>query len=102
LGSGAVRVHDAGRPVSRVCVASGAGFSAFEEARAWGADTFVCGEAKHSAFLDAAHAGINLLDCGHHATEVVVFKPLIAALRRQFPAVEFRLSERQGEPYYCI
>lgn len=102
LRCGVVRFYDAKRPVSRICVASGAGFSEFEEAYAWGADTFVCGEAKHSAFLDAAQAGINLLDCGHHATEAVVFQTLVPTLQEIFPSVEFRLSEQQGEPYRCI
>lgn len=102
LGSGVVRYHDVGKPVENVCVASGSGFNAFAEARAWGADTFVCGEAKHSAFLDAAHAGINLLDCGHYATEVIGFHTLLPTLKKRFADIEFRLSERQKEPYQCI
>lgn len=102
LGSGVIRFNGSGRPVKHVCVASGSGFSSFAEARAWGVDTFVCGEAKHSAFLDAAHAGINLLECGHHATEVVVFQNMIPVLKGRFPEIEFVLSERQGEPYDCL
>ncbi|MDR1736162.1 MAG: Nif3-like dinuclear metal center hexameric protein [Oscillospiraceae bacterium] len=99
LKSGVVRFYDAGRPVKRVCVASGSGFAEFPEALESGADTFVSGDIKMSGFLAARHHKINLLDCGHYATEVTVFDTLIPALAARMPGVEIRLSERQGEPF---
>lgn len=102
LGSVAVSFHDAGKPVRRVCVASGSGFDVFPEVVRYGADTFVTGDLKMSAFLEARHFDVNLLECGHFSTEVVVFRNVIPALSARFSDVEIRLSERQAEPYRLV
>lgn len=102
LGSVAVSFHDAGKPVKRVCVASGSGFDVFPEAMRYGADTFVSGDLKMSAFLEARHFGVNLLECGHFETEVVVFQKLIPTLQARFPQIKIKRSERQTVPYRCV
>ena len=102
LGCGVVRFFDAGRPVSKVAIASGSGWDNFPDVLRCGADTFVTGDVKHSSFLEARHHGVNVLDCGHFATENVVFPPLMAYLSEKFPALEIKLSAVQGEPYQCL
>lgn len=56
-------------PVRRLAVLTGAGCSALGEAVAAGADCFITGEPRHSAYHEARAAGINCIFAGHYATE---------------------------------
>ena len=100
LGS-AVRAAGPERKVRRVMVCGGSGGSEYPYAKDVGADVLVTGECKHSEAIEAVHAGVNVLACGHYETESIVLKPLINALRERTEGVEFILSE-EGNPLRSI
>ncbi len=56
-------------PVQRLAVLTGSGCSFLEEAIEAGADCFITGESRHSAYHLAREAGINCIFAGHYATE---------------------------------
>jgi putative NIF3 family GTP cyclohydrolase 1 type 2 len=101
LGSGVVRYLDLGKPTQKLAVCSGSGFRAYTSAKAAGADTFLTGDIKHSAFLEAQHDGIQVLDCGHYATEALVLDPLIERLRGSCPGIQITRSVIEREPFQC-
>ncbi len=70
--------------VTQVGVVSGAGSGALREAAALGLDTLVTGEAPHHAYLDAEELGVNLVLCGHYATETLGVRELAARLGTRF------------------
>lgn len=78
-----LRYIDAGKPVHRVAVGSGACSGYISQAIAAGCDTFVTSDLKYNDFLDTA--GINLVDAGHFPTENVVTPVVAAYLRKMFP-----------------
>jgi dinuclear metal center YbgI/SA1388 family protein len=102
LGSGVVRYFDAGRPSERVAVCSGAGGFILEDAIRAGCDTFLSGELKHSMFLTAQNYGINLLCCGHFATENIITPVLTGFIREKFPQLTVTLSSETAEPFQCL
>lgn len=56
-------------PVRRLAVLTGSGCSALADAIGAGADCFITGEPRHSAYHEALEAGINCVFAGHYATE---------------------------------
>jgi dinuclear metal center YbgI/SA1388 family protein len=69
LGSPCRIAGDPGAPVRRVAVAGGTGAFLWPAARRAGADALVTADVKHHEGLDAAAAGLVLIDAGHFATE---------------------------------
>ncbi|HJO04587.1 MAG TPA: Nif3-like dinuclear metal center hexameric protein [Acidobacteriota bacterium] len=55
--------------VSTIAVVTGSGCSVLDEVVALGADCFITGEPRHSAYHDAREAGLNCIFAGHYATE---------------------------------
>ena len=55
--------------VEKVGMCSGAGSDEWTAAAAMGAQAFLTGEVKHHIALEAADAGMVMLEAGHHATE---------------------------------
>ena len=94
VGAFGLRYHDAGRPVERVAVMGGSGSEALPVAVAMGADTYVLGEAKYSAFLDARDLGINLIEADHYCTENVITEPLQKTLSEAFPGLVVTVSAK--------
>ena len=70
LGTPAVTLADAGRPVRWVAVSGGEGKDFIDLARANGADAYVSGRFGYHAMQDAAAAGLTLVEAGHFYTEV--------------------------------
>ncbi|MBC8535637.1 Nif3-like dinuclear metal center hexameric protein [Feifania hominis] len=92
LGLGAVRFHDAGRPVCKLAVLGGAGGSYLEELAALGIDTFVTSDIKHHLFVAAADRGLNLVDAGHFETENPICERLAQILTEHFPELSVTRS----------
>ena len=92
-----LRYVDAGREVRRLAVMGGSGGSALADALAKGCDTYVTADIKYNQFLEAKEKGINLIDGDHFCTENPVIPVLAERLRRQFPDVEFLVSQRHGQ-----
>ncbi len=66
----------------RVGILTGAGADWVDRARLIGICTLVTGEGPHHTFLQAEELGMNLLYCGHYATETVGLKALASHLER--------------------
>lgn len=94
-----VKYADAGRPVKRLAVISGAGGSMFADALAAGADCLLTGEANHHQALDARRLGMSLVAAGHFATEQPVVPVLADRLQKQFPSLRVVCSRRGKDPF---
>ena len=55
--------------VSTIAVVTGSGCGALDDVVALGADCFITGEPRHSAYHDAREARLNCIFAGHYATE---------------------------------
>lgn len=71
-------------PVQRLAVLTGSGCSFLSEAIEAGADCFITGESRHSAYHQAREAGINCIFAGHYATETFGVRALGARLAEEF------------------
>lgn len=89
----AMRVVDAGRPVRRVCACPGSGMSYWREAHASGCDTFVTGDVRYHAALDALEAGMNVIDLGHHGSEELIVVPFMEKLQQELPGISVSAYE---------
>ena len=94
-----VKFTDAGKPVRRLAVISGAGGSLFEDALAQGADCLLTGEANHHHACDAKRLGLSLIAAGHYATEFPVTAAVAAKLRAALPELDVLVSEANRDPY---
>ncbi len=70
--------------VRRVAVVTGSAASFLDDARLAGCDTLLTGEARHSTYLEAEEAGLNICLAGHYATECFGVKALAAHLAEKF------------------
>lgn len=61
----------------KIAICTGSGTFAMQDAINAGADTFVTGDVKYSAFMRAREAGLNLIDLGHFETEQIIV-PVLA------------------------
>jgi dinuclear metal center YbgI/SA1388 family protein len=68
----------------RVAVCSGFGVTFLEDAIAAGADTLITGETSHQWFHPVEERGLNVIFCGHYASETVGLKALARHIERQF------------------
>ncbi|MDL2266637.1 Nif3-like dinuclear metal center hexameric protein [Desulfovibrio sp. OttesenSCG-928-G15] len=71
--------------VHRVACCPGSGGSMFKEARAAGADVYITGDVKYHTALDAATAGIRILDVGHFILEEEMMRRLALHLHEVLP-----------------
>ncbi len=75
--------------IKKVLVCSGSGAQDHTLLKSNCCDALVTADVRHNNFIDAAHEGNALYDCGHFNTEVVVIKPLCDMLSKQFNNIEF-------------
>ena len=92
-----LRYYDAGRPVHKVGVMGGSGTNELAYAVQAGCDTYVVGEVKYNAFLDAREYGINLIEADHFCTESLILAPLAKMLVKEFPEISVSVSKTQGQ-----
>ena len=100
LGVSAVRLYDSGRPIGHIATCGGAGGSFLREAIAAGADAYITGDVKHDPYLDAAEAGITLIDATHHATERPMVTMIAEILQQGAPDVEVLVVEQRPPCIY--
>lgn len=98
LGANGLRYFDAERPVQRVATGCGSCGEYLLDAYQAGCDTFVTGDLKYSAFLDAQGYGMNLIDAGHFATENPIVQKLAGKLQEAFPQLEIFVSNVMVQP----
>ena len=83
-----LRYADGGKPVHRVALCSGSGGDLWESLVGTDVDTLLTGEAKYHHFLEAEQCGINLIEAGHFATEVLILPVLEQWLTEADPSLE--------------
>ena len=81
------RLIDTGRDVSMVAVCPGSGMDYWKHALSLGCDTFVTGDVRYHAGLDAKEAGMNVVDLGHFGTEEIIVTPLAERLKQELKGV---------------
>ena len=77
--------------IERVGMCSGSGADEWHEAAALGAQAFLTGEVKHHIALEAADAGVVMLEAGHHATEEPGIFALANALQNSALIVKYKV-----------
>jgi dinuclear metal center YbgI/SA1388 family protein len=87
------------RPAARVALCGGAGASLIPHALAAEADVFVTGDVKHHHALDAAAAGLTIIDAGHHGTEWPFVPALAEVLASAMPDSTVSVSETRTDPF---
>jgi dinuclear metal center YbgI/SA1388 family protein len=87
--------------ITRVGMCSGAGADEWLAAAAMGAQAFLSGEVKHHIALEAADAGVVMLEAGHHATEEPGIFALAEALQMSELGVQYnvRVSMSSAKAY---
>ncbi len=88
-----IRLVDAGKPVRRVGACPGSGMDYWRDAYVSGCDTFVTGDVRYHAALDAKEAGMNVIDLGHHGTEELIVVPFMEKLQHELQGVHIRAYE---------
>jgi GTP cyclohydrolase I len=81
------RLIDAGRDVSKVALCPGSGMDYWKHALNLGCDTFVTGDVRYHAGLEAKEAGMNVVDLGHFGTEEIIVNPLAERLKQELTGV---------------
>lgn len=94
LGTSGIRYHNAGKKVHKVAVCGGSGGEFVKRTAELGCDTLVTADVKYHQFLDAKELGVNLIDADHFCTENVVVPVLADMLKKGFPDVDVRISEK--------
>lgn len=82
---------DASAMVEKVGLCSGAGSDEWPAAAALGAQAFLTGEVKHHVALEAADAGVVMLEAGHYATEAPGIFALADALQNSALVVQYKI-----------
>ncbi|MGD1992284.1 MAG: Nif3-like dinuclear metal center hexameric protein [Anaerolineae bacterium] len=77
------------------CISGGAA-SMIDKAEEAGLDTYITGETSHTFFHQAAERGLNVLFCGHYATETLGVKALARHLEAKFELETLFLSVPTG------
>jgi dinuclear metal center YbgI/SA1388 family protein len=99
LGSDVRIAGDPGRAVATVALCGGAGASLLPDAIRSGVDAFITGDLKHHQALDAAAAGLTVIDAGHYGTERPFVPVLAQRLADAGPPGEVLVSERSTDPF---
>ncbi|MDY0291736.1 MAG: Nif3-like dinuclear metal center hexameric protein [Desulfuromonadaceae bacterium] len=99
VGAGDAKVH-------KVAVCSGSGSSAMYAAKFSGADTLVTGDLKYHEAQSAAEMGLNIIDAGHFATEIIVTtglqRTLTAELDKHGYTTEIIMAPNERDPFTFI
>ena len=71
------------KSIQKVAICSGSGASGIDEAISLGADAFITGEIKESVPIICEEYGFNLINCGHHRTEVFGVRALAEKIQKE-------------------
>ena len=99
LGVSVRTAGDLDRRVRTVALCAGAGASLIPDALRAEADAYVTGDLKHHQALDAAAAGLTVIDPGHHGTEWPFVEALGRVLAWSVPDARVFVSETRTDPF---
>lgn len=88
--------HPTYRSIKRLGICSGSGASMLEEI-AGTCDALLTGDIKHDRWYKAQELGIDLVDCGHYHTEVIMVPYVSQKLRVALPDLEV-VEFMEGDP----
>ncbi len=98
LGVPAVRISEADcGDIARVAVVGGSGGDFIAAAKSAGAQALVTGEAKHHHFIEAAAAGLLLIEAGHFHTECAFADSIDMSLQSYVNEVQLDLGLMKAE-----
>ncbi len=96
----AVGVRD--RWVHRVAIGCGSAGTLLTAARDTNCDTMILGETNFHTCLEAIALGVNLLLCGHFASERFALEWLAERLAEQFSGLSVWCSEQEADPLWQV
>ena len=96
-----VRYVENGRAVRRVAIVTGAGDSV-QDALAAGADALVTGEVGYHKAMDAATAGLGVVEAGHFGTEAPIAAVLKEQIAAAFPGLPVRVSASMKDVFMTL
>jgi dinuclear metal center YbgI/SA1388 family protein len=104
--SGLRMVGDPDARAQRIAVCSGSGSSAMFAAKFSGADTMVTGDLKYHEAQTAAELGLNIIDAGHFATEIIAAEGLCRTiapeLKKRGYTTEIITAPNEQDPFTFI
>lgn len=89
------KFSDGGKMCRKIGVVCGSGMDFADEMISMGADTIITGDIKYIGFLENMQKGINVIDCGHFDSEVIIKEPLKEILENKFD-VEILVAENEN------
>ncbi len=95
-------VEAAGKPIERVAVACGSAGEFLPLARQAGCQCLLTGETRFHTCLEAEATGIDLILCGHYASERFGVERLAESLVAQFPGLSIWPSRQEADPLRWI
>ncbi|NMB30693.1 MAG: Nif3-like dinuclear metal center hexameric protein [Clostridiales bacterium] len=98
FGNTVIRYVDGGKPIRRIVLSSGAGWSIIDSAHEKGFDAFITGDCKHDQLVDAVNKQYTLIDAGHFHTETIFAPMLRRELLDAFPAVDVIIANSNVDP----
>ena len=99
LGSEVRSAGDLGRRAERIALVGGSGAALIPDAIRAGADVLITGDVKHHQAIDAAAAGLTVIDAGHHGTEWPFVPHLASALNEAMPGGRAVVSGTNTDPF---
>ena len=99
LGGPVRMAGDPGSAAEHIALCGGSGSELIPDALRARADVFVTGDLKHHQALDAAAAGLTVIDAGHHGTERPFVPVLGEALGDAMPSGEVLISDVSTDPF---
>lgn len=89
------KYSDGGKMCKKIGVVCGSGMDFADEMISMGADTIITGDIKYIGFLENMQKGINVIDCGHFDSEIIIKEPLKEILEKKFD-VEILVAEKEN------
>ncbi len=93
-----VALPDRDEPITHLGVVPGAGESLLHDAIREDCQAFITGEMRHHQVIDALHAGLAVMLCGHTNTERGYLRRLADRLGEELAGVEIICSEADRDP----
>lgn len=99
VGEGSAKAH-------KIAVCSGSGSGAMHAAKFSGADTLVSGDLKYHEAQSASEMGLNIIDAGHFATEIIAAsglrRTLAAEISQRGYCTEIITAPNEKDPFTFI
>jgi dinuclear metal center YbgI/SA1388 family protein len=96
-----VRYVENSRAVQRVAIVTGSG-DYVNDALAAGADALITGEVGYHKAMDAAAAGLGVVEAGHFGTEAPIAAVLKEKIAAAFPELPVRVSARMKDVFLTL